>query len=1250
MSRTCKHFFRIQHLAIAVFGLLLAANTAAYGQSTSGSITGTVRDKAGALVTDATVTASNPAINLTRTTRTNAEGIFVITQLPPGTYSVAVEKSGFKRVEKNDVVLPAIQQVNAGEFTLDVGDVADVVTVTADAAQLQIQSETGERSGIVTGKQIRDLALNGRNPLDFMKTLPGVVTGNVNFGQVASSTGGLGNFNVNGTRNTQKELTVDGSSNVDTGNNVDTHTSINPDAISEIKVLTSNFQAEYGKAGGAFIALVTKSGTNDFHGTLRYFHRHEGLNANNFFRNAQGRRPDGSEIQPRNLYRYNYAGYDIGGPIYLPRLGEGGPVLWSGKNKLFFFWNQEFYEQLAPEGARNIRVPTLAERNGDFSNTRDGNGNLIIVRDSLNCLGNGAGAPFPGNIIPRQCWYSNGQQILNIYPQPNVTGNQQFNYTSAVSTQYPRREDILRIDFNITDKTRLTGRYTNNHEERLLAYGSFASGLNFPLSPISFPRPGKNGVITLTHTFSPTLTNEFIFGPSKNSILLEAANDRATRAANGITVPLLFPAVNFSNYIPNFRYGGIANQTFPFTDFNGLPFVNQNVTYNFIDNMTKTRGSHTIKAGFYAQRSSKPQTSFARINGDINFTSDANNPLNTGHPYANALLGIYNTYQQANNFLNGDYLYWNVEGYVQDNWKVNRRLTLDYGLRVSWYQPQFDQLLQTSAFNPALYDRSKAVRLYTPICINNAYPCSGGPNRRAVDPALLVPGFTPTTANTQPAALIGAIVPNTGDIANGMGRASQGYFKGGFQSRGPQWGPRFGFAYDVFGDQKTVVRGGFGISYDRLQGNEAFDQIANPPGILQPTLFYGRLQDITPGQAGVLAPSTVFGYAADGKIPTVYSMSLSVQRDIGFGTVVDIAYVGTLSRHNWMARDLNASPFGFLFTKAAQDPTQFPGGVVPDADPTIAQPYKDAGLKFDGSKALPVNLIRPYPGHAQIQFREFVGSSNYHSLQVGVNRRFAQGFTFSLAYTFSKALGTGEADNNFTSPYNARLYDYRLLGFDRTHVFVASYVYELPKLSRRLGENWFTRAVLDNWQISGITSLISGNPFELGVGIAGLNANQRITGSWTEPPRFLLKAAPQPGPNGLQINPDAFVLPALGSNGIGSRNPLRNPGINNTDLSIFKNFPLGDAEKGRYLQLRVEAFNVFNHTQFSGINAGTNLAVPQPGGGFATGNAIFANYGSAIITNNLRPAGSTAPLGQFFGEYNAARDPRIIQLGAKIYW
>ncbi|MBO0801376.1 MAG: carboxypeptidase regulatory-like domain-containing protein, partial [Blastocatellia bacterium] len=367
---------------LLLLALLLALS--AFGQSTSGSITGTVKDSAGAPIVDANVTISDPATKLSRTVRTNSEGTFTAPQLPPGKYSIVAEKEGFKKLEKTNITLSAIELVNAGDFVLEVGALTDTVTVSEESGRIEVQSESGERSGIITGRQIRELALNGRSYHDFFKTLPGISVQNVNGNQISDSTGGLRNFNVNGTRMDQKELTVDGSSNIDTGGNADTHTSINPDAIAEVKVLTANFQAEYGRSAGAFIAVVTKSGTTDFHGGVRYFHRHEGLNANNYFRNALGQNTDGTEIAPRALYRYNNVGYEIGGPVYFPEK-LFGPLsrINKSKDKLFFYWNQEWYEQLAPEGTRNIRVPTMAERNGDFSQTTDGLGNPITIIDPL---------------------------------------------------------------------------------------------------------------------------------------------------------------------------------------------------------------------------------------------------------------------------------------------------------------------------------------------------------------------------------------------------------------------------------------------------------------------------------------------------------------------------------------------------------------------------------------------------------------------------------------------------------------------------------------------------------------------------------------------------------------------------------------------------------------------------------------------------------------------------------------------------
>lgn len=727
-----------------------------------------------------------------------------------------------------------------------------------------------------------------------------------------------------------------------------------------------------------------------------------------------------------------------------------------------------------------------------------------------------------------------------------------------------------------------------------------------------------------------------------------------TRSVSGITVPLLFPDANPGDAIPGFSFdtnltatAAFQNQTFAEALYNGSPFEQTFSIDNFTNNLTKVIGNHAVKTGVYWQNSHNKRTSFGPIQSNIEFNFsglDPNNALNAGTPYANAMLGTFAQYQQASVQLRNDFVYNNVEGYVQDTWKATQRLTLDYGLRLSYYQPLYDKEQQLSFFNPALYDRSSARRIYSPVCLNNASPCISGAaaaNRRAADPALLATGFVPTQANTQPAAFIGLLVPNSGNSTNGIGQASQGYPRGGFESAKMLWAPRFGFAYDLTGDQNTVVRGGFGITYDRIRGDVTIDAITNPPNVLQPTLFFGRLNDIPNLRGGgVQAIPSVIGIDPGGELPTVYTYSLSVQRNVGRSIVVDLAYVGTLGRHLTRQRNLNAVPNFTAFRREAQDPTRFSGGVVPAVEPGLPAAYTQAGFSFSGANALPVDFLRPFPGYGDILYRSFDATSNYNSLQVSVNRRFKNNFTFGLAYTFSKALTTSSDDNEITHPFDSRAYDYRLANFDRTHVLVINYVYNLPMVSRYLGDNRLTRGVFDNWQISGISQFVSGTPFELALTGLG-NAGARLVGAPTgaagnlsgQQPRFYLNGNPSTGPNGLQIDPNTLVVPGIGDTGPYPRNYLRSPSWINHDVSVFKNFPFG-GEGSRYLQLRGEFFNLFNQTQFDRYNGGSVTITP----------------GSTTPVFNLRPANSTSVLGTFFGEYDRARDPRVIQLAVKLYF
>ncbi|MBO0799696.1 MAG: TonB-dependent receptor plug domain-containing protein, partial [Blastocatellia bacterium] len=677
-----------------------------------------------------------------------------------------------------------------------------------------IKTESGEQSTAVNNKEIQNLAVNGRNYLDLLKITPGVVT-STSF--AVSGPGGLGNININGNREGKSNLTIDGTNNVDTGSNGTQHIALSLDNIAEFKILSSNYQAEYGRSGGAAIQIVTKSGTSQFHGTGYYFHRHEELNANSYFNNANGQNAAGFDNNPRNFYRYNQQGFNIGGPILLPK-----KVL---KDKLFFFFSQEFQEQLVPQTARQARVPTAAEVSGNFSNSRDGNGNLIPIIDPT------TGQPFPGNIIPQNRIDPNGQRILQYFNQFENTplnsgaNGYLYNANSQLSDSYPRRETSIRADYNITENTRMYVRYTRDSDQQSLPYGLGWTGGNnlVPLDNTIFKQsPAWNSTLNVTSALSPTLTNEFIFGASHNSLTLDPTNANAlTYSGLGFNFqqPNAYPANQFYN-IEFSGITGLHNTTdaaspgiagsYNYTQF---PYKNDNTTFDIYDNVSKVIGTHTAKAGFYYQRSRKDQA--AGDSATILFSNNANNPNNTGYPYANALLGNFDTYNEPNiGVFQGQYRSTNVEWYLQDNWKFNNRLTLDYGMRFSLIYPQYDARHQDYYFVPSKYDPAKAVRLYRQTCaFGVSFPCSGQ-DIKAYDPAMFAdPRAAQLAAQNNSSilgdsSLVGRIIPGSGDPFNGMVN-SKDYYPGGIQSRSVQLGPALGFAYDVFRNKKTVVRGGY---------------------------------------------------------------------------------------------------------------------------------------------------------------------------------------------------------------------------------------------------------------------------------------------------------------------------------------------------------------------------------------------------------------------------------------------------------
>jgi hypothetical protein len=1219
-------------LAILLLGISAFAQTSA-------SLSGIVQDPNGGVVNNAKVTVSDPAKSLQLETTTNSEGIFTFSTLQPGTYTVTIEANGFKKVVKSGVVLNVADKQSTGRITLEVGAVENTVEITADAAQLLVKTESGEQSQVISGEQVSNLALNGRNYLDLVKLTPGVVSF-VN-AQTAGP-GGLGGFNINGTRGNQHNLTIDGTTNVDTGSNGTQHIALVLDNIAEFKILTSNYQAEYGRSAGGDIKVVTKGGGKDFHGTGYYFHRHEQFNANSFFNNAQGRQ--------RNFYRYNYQGFNLSGPVWLPKSIFGPLGTEKFRERVFWFFSREWQEQLLPGAARQSRVPTANEINGNFTGLVNGNNQAITLYDPL------TGRPFPNNVIPTNRINPDGQAILRKFGGfANANGRLPvFNHESQASAGYPRREYSIRVDANITENTRTFIRYTRDADQQFLPYGLGWTGGNnqIPLDVLDFKQaPAWNGTYNLTSTLSPTLTNEFVFGASQNNLTLDPTNpNAATYSGFGFNwrTPFPYPASQFINI----NFGGVTNQNFAGSNgYSQFPYKNSNTTFDFYDNVSKVIGTHTWKAGIYIQRSRKDQAAGDSMSIVFNptnnpgGTSNLASPTNTGHPYADALLGAFNSLNQpTRGIYQGQYRSTNVEWYLQDNWKATRRLTLDYGLRMNWIQPQYDQRLQGAFFDPARYDRSKAVRLY------RRDPRGSG---RAVDPAnptVLLDSF-----------LIGRIVPNSGDPFNGMIQPDKGIERGGFKNRGIQYGPAFGFAYDVFGNSKTVVRGGYRIGYDRVSGNNVvFPSVPQPPTFVNPRFDFGNLATVG-ANTGQIALGTVAVRGADreGYIPNVQSFSFQVQQDLGFDTVISVGYVGTLSRHLPEDININAIPYGFLFTKAAQDPSQFTGGVVPDEEPNLPQLYRDAGLKFTGRFAFQPDFLRNFPGYNTVQMKTFGGSSNYHSLQATLQRRFRQGLTFGAAYTWSKALGTASAnEGEFTNIVCSRCYDYRTLSFDRQHTLVFNYQWDLPKLK---SDNWLAKGIVNGWQITGTTQFLSGTPRELGFGIQGINVNQFISGSWTEGPRPIITGNAQPSIEFQKaFDFTQFRMPGLNPGPL-PRSLIRNPGINVTDLAFFKNISLG-GEGSRYIQLRFETFNFFNHAQFDGYNSGltffpnTSFTVTNGQSQFLSNYRDFQQASANTILNvrnGARPPGNAqfgAGVGEFNGVPGYVSGNRNIQLAVKIFF
>jgi hypothetical protein len=1167
-----------------VAAVWLTGAATAGAQSTRGSVAGTVRDAQGAAVPGATVEVTSVRRADTQSTTTNAEGDFVILNLLPDTYRLKITMDSFKTFDRENVVLNANDRLSVGVVSLELGAVTETVTVSSRV--VEVQSRTAERNFSVDSTAIQNLAVNGRDPLMLARLAPGIADANGT------------TMNVNGSRDNTHNITVDGVSNVDTGNN-GILGQINLDAVEEFKILTNAYQAEYGRSSGAQVSMVTKSGGREYRGTTYYYKRHEGMNANSWINNRDRGRAlatdSTSRVGIKAINRQSDFGYTFGGPVPVPGYNKD-------KNRLFFFFAQEHQGRFTPPATPNrVKVPTALERSGDFSQSVDNTGaryNLIKdYQTNLPCTAADTRGCFQdGGVlgrIPANRLYAPGIAILNSYPLPNDSGAG-YNYSSQVAADQDRREDILRVDWQASNAWRVYGRYfhnTNNAGAGLGPYGSFVLGGNLPLTTISDIRPVYNYSFSATGVITPTLFFEGTFGTGHNQINIIDNDGTWTRSGLGLSgLPLLYPSAVQSDFPPQIALGGRYG-TSPNLGTNNAPFYNFNTTFDFLGNLTKVWGRHTSKAGLYAQRSRKDQSGFGNNNGNINFNDNTSNPFDTGYAAANAATGVFNTFNQASIWPVGEYRYWNVEWYLQDNWKVNDRLTIDAGLRFYWVQPQYDQAGLTSNFIPGEFNSAQAVRLYRPATING---------QRVAYDAVTGQSLAPT--------FIGRIVPNSGDLRNGLVQGGeQGLNRGLINDQGILYSPRFGLTYDLTGKQEFILRAGGGIFYDRYEGNIAFDEIVNPPTTFQPQITFGRLQDVDPA-AALLAPSALNAMDVSGQIPTTFNFNVGFQKKMPFNFILDLSYVGRLDHHLPRRVNINAVPYGATFAAANQDTTLAPSSL-------------------QGQNALPQDFLRPYLGYGNINMRLFDSNGNYHGMQVQLDRRFSNGLFMNVNYTWSKALDTqdGNADFSRIDGFD-KAANYGPSGFDRRHIFNVNWVYELP---RKENANAILGGVINNWQLSGGYRLESGIPYGLTWSVNGIG-NRNVTGSDTEGFRILMTGDPGSGHTEdpyQMVAAGVYAPAAVGSIGLESgRNYLNRAPLNSLDLSLQKSFPIFGSR--RALRVRVDAFNALNHTQFDAV----------------ANNLQFTSLTNLTPTNaNYDAAGNLIRVNGF-GAVTSVRAPRVVQL------